>query len=584
MPLDAICLSVVTKELKPLVEGARIDKIHQPARDEIILSLRTTKENLRLLLSANPTRPRAHITHVGRENPEKPPNFCMLLRKHLTGGRMLELRQPSMERILEFQIEATDALGDRTQKRLILEAMGRHANLILLDEEGRILDCLRKVSMDLSGERQILPGMFYRMPPPQGKEDPSNFSTEQMLLLAQSGDEEQRMDRWLLNHFFGISPLIARELAFEVSSSTDGPLKGKEEALLHRLRLLLERVEEGKGRPYLLLRDGKAVDFSFRPILQYGPTTESVEQENFGELFDVFYEEKDRLDRVRQKGQGLIQAIKTARDRVSRKLGFQKKELEATLGRERLRQSGDIIMANLYCMEKGMRVLNAENFYDPENREISIALDPLKTSQQNAEEYYKKYTKAKRAEEMLTQQITKGEEELEYLNSVFESLSRAEGEQDLEDIRKELEDAGYLKHRKSPHLKKKRTTVGKPLEFRSSGGFPISVGKTNSQNDHLTMKLAGREDYWFHTQKIHGAHVILWTGGRKVDEESLVEAAMLAAWFSQGREGAKVPVDYTRVKYVRKPNGAKAGMVTYQNHETIYVTPEEGVVKGLKEK
>lgn len=581
MPLDAICLSVVTRELEPQVEGARIDKIHQPARDEIILSLRTMKDSLRLLLSANPTRPRAHITYLSKENPEKPPNFCMLLRKHLMGGRIVKIRQPSMERLVEFQIEATDALGDRACKKLILEAMGRHANLVLLDEEGRIIDCLRNVSMDLSGGRQILPGMFYHMPPSQGKENPFDLSEERLSALVHKGEEEQRMDRWLVDHFLGISPLIARELAFEVTASTEGCLRGNEEALFSRLQRLLAQAREGEACPYLLMREGKAIDFSFRPILQYGPTTENVEKDSFGHLFDTFYEEKDRSDRVRQKGQGLIQTIKTARDRVNRKLGFQKKELQGTFGREQLRQNGDIIMANLSYMEKGMHVLKTENFYDPESREISIALDPLKTPQQNAERYYKNYKRAGRAEEMLTQQIKSGEVELEYLDSVFESLSRAEGEQDLEDIRKELEDTGYLKSRPASK-KKKKTVAWKPLEFRSSGGFRISVGKTNQQNDDLTMKQAGREDYWFHTQKIHGAHVILWTEGLEVDEKSLVEAAMLAGWFSQGRDGGKIPVDYTRVKYVRKPNGAKLGMVTYKNHETIYVTPEEKRMQELK--
>lgn len=581
MPLDAICLSVVTRELEPQVEGARIDKIHQPARDEIILSLRTTKDSLRLLLSANPTRPRAHITYLSKENPEKPPNFCMLLRKHLMGGRIVKIRQPSMERLVEFQIEATDTLGDRACKKLILEAMGRHANLVLLDKEGRIIDCLRKVSMDLSGGRQILPGMFYHMPPSQGKENPFDLSEERLYALVHKGEEEQRMDRWLVDHFLGISPLIARELAFEVTASTEGCLRGNEEALFSRLQRLLAQAREGEARPYLLMREGKAIDFSFRPILQYGPTTENVEKESFGHFFDTFYEEKDRSDRVRQKGQGLIQTIKTARDRVNRKLGFQKKELQGTFGREQLRQNGDIIMANLSYMEKGMHVLKTENFYDPESREISIVLDPLKTPQQNAERYYKNYKRAGRTEEMLTQQIKSGEVELEYLDSVFESLSRAEGEQDLEDIRKELEDTGYLKSRPASK-KNKKTVAWKPLEFRSSGGFRISVGKTNQQNDDLTMKQAGREDYWFHTQKIHGAHVILWTEGLEVDEKSLVEAAMLARWFSQGRDGGKIPVDYTRVKYVRKPNGAKPGMVTYKNHETIYVTPEEKRMQELK--
>lgn len=583
MPLDAICLSALVRELNMVVAGGRIDKIHQPARDEVILSVRTTEGGHRLLLSASPTRPRAQLTSMPKENPTEPPMFCMLLRKHLAGGRILSLRQPPMERMIEFQIEATDEVGDRTVKKLILEAMGRHSNLILLDHEGRILDCLRKVDQDMSGERQILPGMFYRLPPTQDKYNLLELTEEMRIRLFSQIPREKQMDKWLVETFTGISPLIARELVFEATGSTDALMAENAEQLLVPLKNLLDKADKGTVAPYILIRDKKLVDFSFRPILQYGPSTELRQMESFSKLLDEFYSERESSERVRQKGQDLIRSVTTKRERIGRKLGFQKQELSETQNREQLRQMGDLITSNLYRMEKGMSELNAVNFYDPEGREIKIKLDALRTPQQNAARYYKDYHRAKTAEQMLTEQIQKGEREQNYLSSVLESLSRAEGERDLEEIRRELEEGGYIRSRLKAKNRMKRQP-SRPLEFRSSAGLRISVGRNNTQNDELTTKMAGRSDFWFHAQSIHGAHVILWAEGQEPDVQSMTEAAMLAAWFSQGREGSKLPVDYTRVKYVKKPSGARPGMVTYTTYETTYVTPEESMVKALQMK
>ena len=575
MPLDAICLSAVAEELRAALVGGRIDKVYQPGRDEVVLAVRGSGGNGKLLLSASPNQPRAQFTTVSRENPGTPPMFCMLLRKHLTGGRILEIVQPPMERLLDFRLEVLDELGDRVERRLILECMGRRANLILLDGEGRIVDCLRRVDGDLaSNQRQVLPGMFYRLPPPPDKLD----------LLACSGEERaaalenpmgKSLDKLLLDAFTGISPLIARELVFRVG---DDPA-----ALREELEKFRAEVQEKRFAPYLLVREGRAVDFTFLPILQYGPETECRRQERFSPMLDMFYETRDQAERVRQRGQDLIKSVTSARDRVARKLANQERELEATLDRERLRELGDIITSNLHAMHKGQSVLRAVDFYDPECREAEIRLDPLRTPQQNAAKYYKDYNKAKTAEEMLTIQIEKGGKELEYLNSVLENITLAEGERDLQEIRQELADTGYLRRGKTAAKREKRVS-GKPMEFRSSAGLRISVGKNNSQNDQLTTKMAFKSDIWFHTQKIHGSHVILWTEGGTPDVQSLHEAAVLAAWFSQGREGKKVPVDYTPVKYVKKPAGARPGMVIYTTYETAYVDPDGELVKRLRVK
>ena len=581
MPMDALCLAAVLRETAPAVTGGRIDKIYQPSRDEILLQIRGQTGACRLLLSANPARPRLQLTGLNRENPAQPPMFCMLLRKHLSGGRVLALRQMPGERVAELEVEATDEMGDKVRRRLVLEALGKKTNLLLLDGQGRIVDCLRRTDADLTQARPLLPGMFYQSPPSQeGKRDPAALSAaDRAAVLA--GPLDTPADKFLLDRFSGFSPLIAREAAFEAFGETDAPAGLGAEKLLDRLDGILEAVSAGRTQPTLLRREGKPVDFTFRPILQYGPETESIPYPTFAELLDDYYQARETADRVRQKGQDLLKPLHQARDRLARKLAIQEKELAGTKDRDRYRLFGELITANLYRMRKGETLLRAQNYYDPEGAELDIPLDPMKTPQQNAARYYKLYTKAKTAEEMLTLQLEKGRQEREYLDSVLESVDRAEGGRDLEEIRRELVETGYLR-RRAKARDRKDPPAGKPLEFRSTAGLRISVGRNNLQNDRLTTKQAGKRDYWLHAQKIHGAHVILWTEGREPDAQSLREAAMLAAWFSQGKEGKKVPVDYTPVKFVKKPAGARPGMVIYTTYQTAYVDPDPGLAEALK--
>ena len=587
MPLDAMCMSGLVHELSTGLTGSKIDKIYQPAREEIILGLRAPSGNVKLLLSASPNHPRAQLTQLSRENPDKPPMFCMLLRKHLTGGRIVEISQPPLERIIRFRLDTIDELGDRVERTLVLEAMGRHANLILLDNEGRIMDCLRRVDSDISSRRQVLPGMFYRAPDQQDKQDPTVLSREELETLLDQAPEEAQADRWLLDTFNGLSPLICRELAQLAGDATDFRLNQLGEhgraLLLDELEKLLAGVKEHTYVPTMITIDGKPKDFSFLPITQYGQAAGSVSYPTFSRLMDEFYEQRENLERVKQKGQDLIRSVTNARDRTARKIANQEKELEATYGRERLREQGDIITSSMHTMSKGMTCLHTVDFYDPECREIDIKLDPLLTPQQNAAKYYKEYNKAKKAEEMLTIQLAKGRQDLEYLNSVLENITFAEGERDLGEIRQELTDTGYLRRLPKAKAHSKRL-ASKPMEFRSSTGMRISVGKNNIQNDTLTCKQAYKSDIWFHTQKIHGSHVILWTEGGDADLQSLNEAAMLAAWFSQARDGVKVPVDYTQVRYVKKLAGANPGMVTYTNYETAWVQPDPELAKKLRTK
>ena len=587
MPLDALCLSGVVHELQNALSGAKIDKIYQPGRDEVVLALRAPAGNVKLLLSASPSHPRAHLTQISRENPDKPPMFCMLLRKHLSGARLLELVQPPMERVVDLRLEALDELGDRVERRLVLEAMGRHSNLILLDGEGRIMDCLRRVDSDMSARRQVLPGLFYRLPPAQEKLDPSSLDRAALESALAAAPEESQADKWLLDTFGGLSPLICRELAFRAGGATDARLhqmgEGGRSRLLDELEGLLRSVQENSFTPVMLEKEGHPSDFTFQPISQYGPAVSCVPFPSFSALLDRFYEQRENQERVHQRGQDLIRSVTNARDRAARKIGLQEQELAATRDRERLRQFGDIITSNLHAMEKGMSRLTAADFYDPECPQIHIPLDPLLTPQQNAAKYYKEYNKAKTAESILTLQLEKGRRDLDYLNSVLEAIALAEGERDLQEIRQELTDTGYLRRPSKARDRGKRV-ASKPMEFRSSSGLRISVGKNNTQNDLLTTKQAFKSDLWFHTQKIHGSHVILWTEGGQPDLTSIQEAAQLAAWFSQGRASGKVAVDYTPVKYVKKPGGARPGMVVYTTYETAYVAPDGELARRLRVK
>ncbi len=587
MPLDALCLSGVVAELKPILTGAKIDKVHQPGRDEVVLALRLGRGNGRLLLSASPNHPRLQMTELSRENPDAPPMFCMLLRKHLMGGRILSVEQPHLERIVELRLEVLDELGDRKERRLILEAMGRRANLVLVDDQGRIVDCLRRVDGDMSAQRQLLPGLFYRLPPAMEKADPTALDGGEWLRRVEQAPGESRVDHWLLDSFGGWSPLVCREIAFRAGGRVD--VTFDELGPQGRVRVgeaaeaLLKAVRENSFTPTVISVEKRPKDFTFFPAEQYEEAGECTAYPTFSALMDRFYEQRENQERIRQKGQDLIRSVTNARDRTARKIANQQRELEATQDRERLRQFGDIITSNLHAMERGMTTLRTMDFYDPEGGEVEIKLDPLLTPQQNAAKYYKEYNKAKTAEEMLTIQLEKGRRELDYLNSVLENITLAEGERDLQEIRQELADTGYLR-RQIKGKDKGRRLSPKPMEFRSTAGLRISVGKNNMQNDLLTCKQAFKSDIWFHTQKIHGSHVILWTGGAQPDLQSLNEAACLAAWFSQGRESGKVPVDYTPVKYVKKPAGARPGMVVYTTYETAWVTPDESLVKRLRVK
>ena len=580
MPMDAVCLQAVLQELRPVLTGLRIEKISQPARDQLVMQFRFGH---RLLLSAGGGASRIQLTKTARDNPAEPPMFCMLLRKHLTGGRVVAITQPPMERLAELEIDITDDFGRQGRRWLVLEAMGRSSNIILLDDERRIVDCLRRVDGDLTEARRVLPGLFYEYPPTQGK-TPFPEAAEKLRELLAVANPERRMDEFLMDTCSGISPLLAREIACRACGNSEQRIfeltAQEESAFCEEAVALAEKIRSGSFVPTGLYRGEKFADFTCVPLIQYGTAVETQEHENFSQLLDAFYEERERSDRIRQRGQDLVRTASAARDRLRRKLGQLQKEYAETQDRDRLRICGDLITANLWRMERGHASFTTENYYD-DNKPISIQLDPLLTPQQNAAKYYKRYAKAKAAETHLQEQMTIAERDAAYLDAVLEEIARAETEQDFLDIRSELKETGFLRAKGKEKKELKRQT--KPREYRTSGGFRLLVGRNNRQNDQLT-KSADYRDIWLHTQKIHGSHAILCTGGAEVPHEDLLEAAAITAWHSQARESGNVPVDYTSVKNVKKPAGARPGMVIYTTYRTVYVTPEEELVKKLSVK
>ena len=574
MPLDAVCLQAVVAELAPQITGSRIEKIQQPARDQVVLLLRG---NRRLLLSAGGGQPRLHLTELPRDNPAQPPMFCMLLRKYLSGGIIESIQQAPLERVVTLTVSAADELGERSQFSLILEAVARRANLILADKDGHIIDCLRRIDFEMNPDRQVLPGLFYHLPTPPDKVSPFIVTEEEFAALAAAAGEGAPADQWLVSTVNGLSPLVARELTFRACGSTDAPVTGHTAALWSAFATWRDTVNEKRFTPAMLKRSGVPMDFTYLHVGQYGGAAEEETYTSFSRLLDDFYEKREQAERVKQKGQDLVKTASNGAARLRRKIAAQEQELAESKNRDKWRVYGELITANLYRMERGMSRLTAQNYYDPDCADVDIPLDVRLSPQENAAKYFKKYTKAKTAEKYITAQLEKARVELTYLESVLQELTLAESEQDFNDIRAELTDGGYLraKGRKQPQR------PNKPREFRSTAGLRILVGRNNRQNDRLTAKDAEKWDIWLHTQRIHGSHVILCTGGAQPDEQSLLEAASLAAYFSQAQDGTKVPVDYAPVKFVKKPAGSPPGFVNYTNYKTILADPSEELAKRL---
>ena len=571
MAFDAVFLSAVLAEVRERCLGARVDKIHQPSRDTLILHLRSRDSREKLLFAVNPTAPRLHLTSASPENPAEPPMFCMLLRKHLLGARLTEITQLPMERAAFFTFDCTDEMGDAVQKKLAAELMGRTCNLYLLAPDGRILDCLRRIGLDETTRRPALPGLKYIPPEPVAKENPLE-SPDFAAILDRPG-ADVLADR-LMDTLGGLSPLVCREAALFAAGDIDARVSALDREDTARKLADFFREYGAHPRPYYYAApDGTPKQFAFCPIRQYGSCQKA---ESFGALLDGYYTLRDRKDAMRQKSQSVRKTVQNLCTRLTRKLAIQEKELQATYDRERLRQLGDILTANLHRVVKGQTVISCEDFYDEEMKMVDIPLSPILSPQQNAAKFYKDYTRMKNAEKELTHQISLGQTELEYLKSVLEELNRAQNEAELEEIRRELSDGGYLRQDGG----KKRVKQGKlaPMRFVSTDGYPIYVGRNNRQNEELTFKLARKDDIWCHASKVHGSHVIISCGGATPPDNTITQAAQLAAYYAETTGGRNVPVDVTPVKQVKKiPNG-KPGMVIYHTYKTVIANPYADIV------
>ncbi len=566
MAFDAFFMTCVLEELRQLQE-VRVEKIHQPGRDTVILQLRHREGRSKLLIAANPAAPRLYLTAEAPENPAQPPMFCMLLRKHLTGARLVRLRQLPMERCAVFTFDCVDEMGDRVEKQLVAELMGRTCNLYLLSPEGRILDCLRRVGLDESARRPALPGLMYQPPEKVEKQDPATLGPEEFTALLAGPGPDVLADR-LMDTLGGLSPLVCREAALFAAGDTDARISGSEAEAVGRQLHRFFREQLSDPRPWVCRVGPERKQFSFCPIRQYG---ESEEMESFSGLLDSFYTARDRNDALRQKSQSLRKTVQNLTARLQKKLAIQQTELAQTRDRERLRQLGDIVTANLHRICRGQTLLEAEDFYDEQMRLVQIPLSNTLSPQQNAAKFYKDYARMKTAEKELTRQLELGSQELGYLLSVLEELDRADSDQALEEIRQELQQGGYL--RADGTKKRPKQKALPPLRFESTDGFPIYVGRNNRQNDELTFRLARKDDLWLHAQKRHGSHVIIACGGQSVPDDTVTQAAQLAAHYAESAGGQNVPVDVTPVRQVKKPPAAKPGMVIYHSYRTVVVNP-----------
>lgn len=583
MPFDGSVVNSIVHELESRLVNGKIDKIYQPEKDELIISVRSYKDTCKLLLSASSTYPRVHLTEENKSNPSVPPSFCMLLRKHLMGGRIVKVSQPDFERIMEIDIDSFDELGYSTHKTLIAEIMGRHSNIIFIDKPtGKIIDSIKRVSFEISSVREILPGREYEYPPSGEKSDPLAALKEAFLGGIQRLPGSTKAEKYIMNSYNGISPVVARDICQKAGMDPDTDLKQCSGMLLEKLYTSFDSFRKtilaAEFSPYIVYREGKAADFSCVPLDIYR-SSERQEFESMSEAVERFYHDKDSKDRMKQKSGDIHKIITNRLDRCYKKLEVLGEELRDAADSEKYKIYGDLLMSNIYFLQKGEEKAKLQNYYSPEAEYVEIHLDSRLSPSANAQRYYKQYNKSKNALIKINHQMEENKQEIMYLETQLDNLDKCTEELELEEIRNELAEQGYIKSRKASVNKKVKAS--KPMLFISSGGFEIYVGKNNVQNDYLTLKFAVNQDIWLHTKDIPGSHVIIKTDGKEVDDSTLLEAANLAAYYSKGRMSSKVPVDYTRRKNVKKPNGAKPGMVIYENNYTVYVTPDENLINRM---
>ena len=591
MALDGVFLSEIKKELMPLI-GGRVDKIHQPSKGELLIALRTFDGVKKLLINTVSGTSRLHLTNADIENPKQPPMFCMLMRKHLSSAKLVDIRQPEYERVIMLDFDASNELGDIVRLTLAVELMGRRSNLLLMDENQKIIDSIKRISSETS-ETPVLPGVIYSLP-----ESDDRLS----LTECSRGEFEDKLSEFpkmelskgIMKTFGGISPVFARECAFFTSHSSEvivGEMTDDHrDRLWFYVKKIREQLEKGENK-YTVLKttSGELKDFCFCNIDLYGGLMITKHFDSPSQLLDYFYSERDTLSRTRQKAQDLFRLLANTIDRTESRVKNQQLELKDCEKREQLKQYGDLITANLYALEKGMNEARLINFYDPEQPKVTVKLDKRLTPVQNAQKYFKEYRKLDTAEKVLEKLIAQGEEEAKYLDTVLDALTRARTEGDIAALRQELTEQGYISRSRQ---KGKPPKALPPMKFRSSEGYEIRVGRNNAQNDRLTCKEAKKTDVWLHAKDITGCHVIIscpdtpdaakFTPDELPPDRTIEEAAIIAAYYSKAKTSSRADVDYTFVKFVKKPAGSKPGMVIFTHNYTITVKPDEELVQSLE--
>ena len=575
MALDGITLSMLKNELAEKLIGARIDKIHQPSKEELVISLRWNGGNGKLLISASANGPRIHFTESSVDNPKNPPMFCMLMRKHLSGAKLVAIEQFGLERMLHLSFATYNEFGDPVIVKLAVEIMGRHSNIMLIGPDGKIIDAIKRVTADMSSVRQVMPGMSYVFPPAQNKMNTLDPDYMDLIERLKNG-RDIPLSKALMENLDGVSPIVCREISDIVTGGFDTKAHDLSnddcEKLVGCLEKITESIKNGSTAPYMVLEEnGHPLDFTFIKVNQYGDAVEIRKFETFSEMLDKFYSERSGADRMKQRSNDLFKFVVNLADRISRKLDVQRQELARSTERDILRVKGELIHANLWMIEKGMTSVVLENYYE-DCKPVEVKLDPRLSPNQNAQHYFSEYRKADTAERMLKQFIEKGEAELSYIESVFDLLSRARTDDEVVAIREELVAQGYLKNHRKNNQKPVKLA---PKEYISTDGFRILCGRNNIQNDKLTFKDSRKNDIWLHTQKIHGSHTVIVTEGREVPETTIQQAAVVAAYNSKGRDSSLVPVDYTEIRNVKKPSGAAPGKAIYEHYKTAYVRPAQ---------
>lgn len=580
MAFDSCLLSALVREISAIAAGGRIEKIYQPERDEIILQMRTHEGGKRLLINAGSNNPRMGFTEITKENPMQAPMFCMLLRKHLTGSLLSSVEQLEFDRVVKLTFNTRDEMGFDTQKFIVAELMGKYSNLIFLDADMKVLSSLKTVDFTTSSLRQVLPGMRYELPPSQNKIDPREVTLEGFLKILESFPQEKSADKFITSSYQGISTALSREILYRTTENIDTPLSiCNAEDLFNNFKEIIGDIEKQTHDPTVIYENGIPVEYSFTDLTFYGSDLEHRKFDSISEALDSFFADRDRENRIKQRASDIFRILSNAEARLTKKIDSQQKELADCEMGERYKRLADLITANMYLLKRGdtfVEITDYENWNEEKQdfEKIAIELDERLSPAANSQRYYKLYNKTKTAKIELSKQIEISQNELVYINSVLDSLAKAETSVDLAEIRDELFSSGYASKMKGYAASKKQHKPI-PYEFETTNGYRVLCGKNNYQNEYISHKIAEKSDYWFHAKNVPGSHVIMITNGEEPPEQDFTDACEIAAYYSKARGGQQIAVDYLLCKGLKKVPGAKPGFVVYNSNWSAYVTPSE---------